>query len=136
MKKKVTTIFFITTALATSILTKAGPVVRAREEKSSRSRSLSWQQLEASGSWTPHKTGLVFSPTVEILSFDSSNSQAEFRLFVPSSSCYLVAFTNYGVFYYSYPSPSRLACSQGIITRINSSGQVLFIDPYSGKYRY
>ena len=89
--------------------------------------------------WSKTLTGAIaFSNETTILSFDSTNSISDIRIFDPASGgvCRLISQLRQGFYSFSFRAKTPLACSQGIISRIGSLGQILFIDPLTGQYRY
>ena len=89
------------------------------------------------GRWVAYNTGTTVQGQGEVLSFDATNSDADFRIFdFGGKSCKMRSFIG-GKFYgFETTVKSQSYCSQTIISKIDEKGQVLYIDPFGGSFSY
>ena len=93
--------------------------------------------LEDPGKWIALDTGTTTTGQGEVLSLDSLNSKADFRIFdFGGKVCKLRSLINNKFYGFNINTDSQIGCAQSIISKINSDGQVLYISPIDGSYRY
>ena len=126
----------LTLLLATGLALATKPLPQAdKPMKPTLAHTSLAQTSSQPGRWITLNTGTTVNGRSSVLSFDSTNSHADYRIY-DSGFCKLRSFIN-GLFYsFDFEAPSQLACSQGIIAKLDPKGQVLFIDPSFGSYRY
>ena len=135
MFRKQILLAIIAVALAQSALTKQKPLPQEME-------GVKGVEVErdglGDGGWKTINTRLSLYGMSELLSFDSTNSRAEYRIFDFGNGgvCRVRAFIGSLFYNFDFQTQSQLSCSQAVIAQITQQGHVLFLDPSSGQYRY
>ena len=94
-------------------------------------------QVETPGKWIALSTGATSIGAAELITIDSTNSPVDFRIYnYGDGICFMRSYVNGRFYGLNIITNSQLRCSQTIISKISSTGQVLFVDPFKGVYSY